>query len=125
MLNTGGGARVTPVTPHGVPAYLHDYFGPDRTACVLLTTAKDFEAAGRSYREEKPLTGDEARLADVGHVEFPKLLDPIDDRPPVTIITQVRRLDGGKVLVRGTTADNGIVTRVLVNGAVATATREN
>lgn len=34
---------------------------------------------------------------------------------PVTVITQVRRLEG-KVIVRGTTTDNGTVALVLVNG---------
>src|SRR5262249_10535255 len=46
-------------------------------------------------------------------------LDPIDDLPPVTVITHVRRLGPGKVVVRGTTSDNGTVKRVLVNGREA------
>ncbi|MBX9579116.1 MAG: G8 domain-containing protein [Gemmataceae bacterium] len=51
-------------------------------------------------------------------------LDPVDDLPPVTVITSVRRRDDGKLLVRGTTSDNGEVTRVLVNGIPATSTRD-
>jgi hypothetical protein len=56
--------------------------------------------------------------------DYPKPLDPIDDLPPITIITSVRVADD-KVLVRGTTADNGVVKRVVVNGIEAKATRDN
>jgi hypothetical protein len=40
----------------------------------------------------------------------------IDDRPPYTIITSAIRTPNGRVTVRGTTADNGNVERVVVNG---------
>src|SRR5262249_727573 len=30
VVNTGGGAHVTPRTAQGVPIYLHDYYGPNR-----------------------------------------------------------------------------------------------
>jgi hypothetical protein len=53
-----------------------------------------------------------------------KPLDPVDDLPPVTVITHVLE-KGGKLIVRGTTSDNGTVTKVLVNGAAAKATRPN
>jgi len=43
----------------------------------------------------------------------------VDDRPPHTIITSVIRTADGRVTVRGTTADNGEVKRVLVNGSEA------
>lgn len=45
-------------------------------------------------------------------------LDPVDDLPPVTVITHTLG-QGGKVKVRGTTSDNGRVVRVLVNGQSA------
>src|SRR5262249_8424897 len=84
---------------------------------------------GLKYREEKPLcgkhTGMETVAAEVSKVEFPKLLDPVDDLPPATIITHVRKLPGGKLTVRGTTADNGTVKRVLVNGHEAKALAPN
>jgi hypothetical protein len=50
---------------------------------------------------------------------FPKPLQPVDDLPPVTIITDARPRDASTVVVRGTTADNGTVKRVLVNGTEA------
>ena len=72
-----------------------------------------------------PLTGHEARVTEVHDVEFPKLLDPVYDLPPTTVITDVRREAGNRVLVRGTTAANGPVKRVLVNGKEAHAVRDN
>jgi len=43
----------------------------------------------------------------------------VDDRPPATVITHVATNHEGQLLVRGTTADNGEVRRVLVNGTEA------
>jgi hypothetical protein len=57
--------------------------------------------------------------------DYPRPLEPVDDLPPVTIITHLRRTAGGKVLVRGTTADNGTVKKVLVNGQQAQALTAN
>src|SRR5262249_48775606 len=65
-------------------------------------------------------------VAEVNSVpEFPKLLDPVDDLPPTTVITHVSKAADGKLLVRGSTADNGTVKRVLVNGSEAKATAAN
>jgi hypothetical protein len=125
VLNTGGGLRVLPETPHSVPVYLHEFFGPGRHARVVTTVAKDFPGDDRAYHADPPLTGKEARLAEVHDVAFPQLLDPIDDRPPATVITQVRPAGGGKLLVRGTTSDNGTVRKVVVNGQQARATEPN
>jgi hypothetical protein len=55
---------------------------------------------------------------------FPRPLDLVDDVPPVTIITHVSKR-AGKLLVRGTTSDNGVVKRVLVNGTEARQVRGN
>src|SRR5262249_8909073 len=87
--------------------------------------ARDFGADGLDYRALEPLTGHESRVTEVKNVEFPKLLDPVDDLPPTTVITHARQLAGGKVLVKGTTADNGAVKRVLVNGKEARAVTAN
>ena len=57
-------------------------------------------------------------------MEFPKLLDPVDDLSPTTVITHVSQSDG-KLVVRGTTADNGTVKRVRVNTVEAKATAAN
>ena len=57
--------------------------------------------------------------------EFPGKLKPVDDLPPSTVITSVRTQKDGSLLVRGTTADNGAVNRVVVNGHEAKALRDN
>jgi hypothetical protein len=56
--------------------------------------------------------------------DFPKPLDPVDDLPPVTVITHVCQAEG-KLVVRGTTSDNGTVKRVSVNGQEAKALAPN
>jgi hypothetical protein len=56
--------------------------------------------------------------------DFPKPLQPVDDRPPFTVITHVSRRNG-KLVVRGTTSDNGTVKRVLVNEHEAQAVAAN
>jgi hypothetical protein len=105
-----------------VPIYFHDYFGPSRHAKVVSARAADLLADGNSYREAPPLTGDESRVAEVRDVTFPQLLHPVDDRPPVTVITRVLPSSPGKLLVRGTTSDDGPVKRIMVNGREALAT---
>lgn len=125
LVNRGGGPRPTPKTSTGVPIYFHDHYGPGRHAKIVSAAAKDFGKDGAVYREDYPLTGDESRMAEVKDVAFPKLLDPVDDLPPITVVTHIRRLDGGKVAVRGTTSDNGPVKIVRVNGKTVRALSEN
>jgi hypothetical protein len=55
--------------------------------------------------------------------EYPGHLAPVDDLPPITVITHVRQLSAGKLSVRGTASDNGGVKAVLVNGRPAKALR--
>ncbi len=119
LVNLGGGPRPTPKTEKGVPIYLHDYFGEGKHAKVVSTKTKELRDDGNQYREEALLTGDESRVAEVSDVAFPKLLDPVDDLPPATVITFAHRLKNGGLLVRGTTSDNGVVKKVLVNGKEA------
>ncbi|MDB5321539.1 MAG: hypothetical protein JWN40_3170, partial [Phycisphaerales bacterium] len=57
--------------------------------------------------------------------EYPKPLKLVDDLPPVTVITRVSKATGGRAVVRGTTADNGEVRAVLVNGHAARAVAGN
>jgi hypothetical protein len=45
----------------------------------------------------------------------------VDDRPPSTVITHVSDRGDGRLIVRGSTADEGRVRRVLVNGQEARA----
>jgi G8 domain len=56
--------------------------------------------------------------------DYPRPLEPTDDLPPTTVITHVTRV-GGKTTVRGTTADNGEVRRVVVNGREGKPLRAN
>jgi hypothetical protein len=121
LVGRGGGLEVEPTTPTSVPVYLHDYFGPGRTARIVSTHSGDFDASDSSYRAEPPLTGPEARLAEVGSVEFPELLTPVDDLPPASAITwpaqgAVVDVPGGELVVRGFTTDNEKTRRVTVNG---------
>jgi hypothetical protein len=53
-----------------------------------------------------------------------RFLDPVDDLPPMTIITGISRTPDGKLLVRGTTSDNGPIKRVMVCGREARSLRD-
>jgi hypothetical protein len=57
--------------------------------------------------------------------DFPGPLTAVDDLPPVTVVTHVHKAGPGKLRVRGTTSDNGTVTKVLVNGKEAKALSAN
>lgn len=72
-----------------------------------ITIHKEFSPVGKAPAE----------------ADFPNPLSPVDDLPPVTVITHLRRLAGDKLEVRGTTSDNGEVRKVLVNGRGARAVR--
>ncbi len=113
LVNLGGGPRLQPSTPKGVPVYIHDYYGPGRHAKVVSTRAKDLLNDGNKYREEPPLTGDESVVAEVSGIDFPTLLEPVDDLPPATIITALRYVDG-RLIVRGVSHDNGEITSITV-----------
>jgi hypothetical protein len=115
LVNVGGGTRRSPETPHGVPVYLLDHFGPGRHAKVVSTRARDLIDDG-DYHEDPPLTGDLSRVTEVRDVSFPRLLDPVEDRPPATVITRVRRGPDGSITVRGTASGRGPIRAVRVNG---------
>jgi hypothetical protein len=125
IVNLGGGPRPTPKTATCVPVYIHDYFGPGRHAKVVSTKSRDLKTDGLDYLMKPPLTGDSSRVALVQDVPFPRLLNPVDEMMPGTIITRVVEGDLGSLVVHGTTADNGVVTKVLVNGKLAQATQPN
>jgi hypothetical protein len=124
LVNRGVSPRQDPTTARGVPVFLHDHFGPGRHAKAISTKARDLIEDGSQYREVPLLTGNESRVAEVRDVEFPKLLDPVDDLPPTTVITSVIA-DGNRTIVRGTTADNGEVKRVVINGQDAQSLSSN
>jgi hypothetical protein len=130
LLHVSPVVSAPPRTPQQVmPVYLHDYYGQGRHAKAVWIHSKHCANDGLKYRAEKPLTGKQYGMntvvAEVSDVEFPKLLDPVDDLPPTTVVTHVTKLASGKLHVRGTTADNGTVKRVLVNGKEAKAMAAN
>ena len=76
--------------------------------------------------KEANFTG-QGNVRDIG---LPKEVDPsavkfVDDLPPQTVITSISHFADGKVLVRGTSSDNGAIKQVLLNGQPATAARPN
>jgi hypothetical protein len=124
LVNLGGGPRPQPSTPEGVPLYLHDWFGIGRHALVVSTRSPEYRRSPERFRAEPQVTGDESRLVEVSGVAFPELLNPVDDLPPATVITHVRR-EGDKLIVRGSTSDNGVVQDVFVNGTLAESKSPN
>ncbi len=118
LVNRGVGPRVPPIT-EGVPIYIHDHFGPGRDAKIVSTAAQDLIGDGNQYTSQPPLTGSEARVAEVEDAAWPELLDRVDDLPPATIITAIDR-QPHRVIVRGVTHDNGEITGVTVNDLPAT-----
>ncbi len=125
LVNLGGGPRPTPTTVKGVPIYVHDYFGPGRDAKVVSTKTHELKDDGLDYKDVPLLTGDESRAAEVHNIDFPKLLDPVDDQPPATVVTQVSRTADGQWRVHGVASDDGVIRTVIVNGRPATATAPN
>jgi len=123
LVNLGGGPRPEPKSTYGVPIYLHDWYGPGKTAKIVSIKAKELTADGLEYKQDPPLTGDASRVA-VVDLAFPKMPEPVDDMPPATVITHVEQ-QGNKLIVRGTTSDNGTVTKVTVNGQEVKALRPN
>lgn len=118
IFNRGGSVRVPPILDRGVPYFVHDYFGPGRHAKIVSTAALDLLHDGHEYRSDPPLTGDESAVAEVTDVEWPTLLDPVDDVPPATIILAVRAV-GERLHVRGVSHDNGEIAAIRVNGQPA------
>jgi hypothetical protein len=101
----------------GVAYYFHDSPGasPGKAVRVVSEKFPDLMKDGHEYKQVKNFTGKRVRAAEVDGVEFPRLLEPVDDLPPATMITAVRK-ESGKLLVRGVTHDNGEVATVRVNG---------
>jgi hypothetical protein len=85
---------------------------------VESSIAAERASDGTTWRQEAPLTGDDSVVTEVQDVPFPKLLYPVDDLAPATMITSVRQQDG-KLIVSGITHDNGDVSEVFVNGRTA------
>jgi hypothetical protein len=122
---TPNGQPKNPPPDDLVPYFFHDYFGPGRHAKILTTSMIAQWSDGLEYAAIPPFTGRATRAAEVREVAFPELLHPVDDLPPATVITSVTRSGDGRLLVRGTTSDNGEVRRVSVNGREVRATDSN
>ncbi len=50
---------------------------------------------------------------------YPSPLEPVDDRPPVTVVVRISRIRRGRLVVQGVTVDDGVVRSVRVNGQAA------
>ena len=117
LINRGVGPRVPPITK-GVPIYIHDHFGRGRHAKVVSTAAKDLIGDGNKYTSQPPLTGNEARVAEVADARWPELLNRVDDVPPATIVTSVIRR-AGDIVIHGVSHDDGKITAITVNNRQA------
>ncbi|MGH7752259.1 MAG: G8 domain-containing protein, partial [Gemmatimonadales bacterium] len=119
VVDLGGGPRNQKLQS-GVVYYFHDL--PEKGLARKVASVK-FEKlmAEGDYRPVEGFTGKDVRAATVSGVEFPRLLDPIDDLPPATVITSVQGSEG-KLLVRGVSHDNGDLESVTVNGRRALLT---
>jgi hypothetical protein len=98
LVDMGGGARTKDVEVLGIPVIVHDLFGSGKHAKFVSS-----------------------RATNALELKFPKLLDPIDDQPPATIITWPKRGlpvklgKSGTLEVRGTSTDDYKIVRVVVN----------
>jgi hypothetical protein len=116
VVDLGGGPRNDKLQ-YPVAYYFHDYPRAGRVTKVISTKFAD-EASGVTYQSVDGFTGKGVQAGEVKSAEFPTLLEPIDDQPPATMITSVRKAKG-RLLVSGVTQDNGDVTAVLVNSQPA------
>jgi hypothetical protein len=82
-------------------------------------------ALPRIFEDPSVARGSGVSCGPLSSAAFPAPLDPIDDLPPATVILSIEQPSAGRLVVRGTTSDNGDVKRVLVNGREATATATN
>src|SRR5262249_7057884 len=89
--------HVSPVVPAApktrmdvMPVYFHDYYGRGRHARAVWIHSKHYADDGIKYRVEQPLSGKQFAMstvvAEVSKAEFPKLLNPVGDLPPTTVI---------------------------------------
>lgn len=114
---------VGPVLPEnklqkGVSYFFHDSAGGEGKALQVVSAKFPKLLNGSEPKAVPSFTGRKVVAAEVEKVEFPKLLDPVDDLPPATMITSIRE-QSGKLLVRGVAQDNGEIAKVEVNGQAA------
>lgn len=116
VVDLGGGPRLERVQ-NGVAYYFHDTPAKGRVLRVVSGRFEEMRRGG-DYGPLAGFTGRDVVAAEVEGVEFPVLLEPIDDLPPATMVTSVRRA-GRRLAVRGASHDNGTVAAVTVNGQPA------
>jgi hypothetical protein len=116
VVDLGGGPRNDKLQ-NGVAYYFHDLPGKGQVRKVVSVKFEKLMADG-DYRPVEGFTGRDVRAATVSGVEFPRLLEPVDDLPPATVITSIRRAKSW-LLVRGVSEDNGEIRSVVVNGRPA------
>lgn len=116
VVDLGGGPRNDKLQ-NGVAYFFHDM---PREGLTTKVVSVKFEKTLKSgdYRAMDGFTGKDVRAAAVSGVEFPCLLDPVDDLPPASAILSVRRV-GARLAVRGISHDNGEIVSISVNGAPA------
>ena len=117
VVDLGGGPRNNKLE-NPVAYYFHGYPSANDVTKVMSTKFPT-AVAGAEFASVDKFTGKDVRAAKATQVAFPKLLDPVDDLPPATVILSVRKQADGKLLVRGLTQDNVHVAEVTVNGARA------
>ncbi|MCE9608475.1 MAG: G8 domain-containing protein [Planctomycetia bacterium] len=117
IVDFGGGPRTNRVE-NCVAYYFHDTPKSGTTMRVAPVKAKELLKTG-NYQSIAGWTGPDALAAEVNVGDFPKLVKPVDDLPPATLITGVERA-GDKCVVRGVAHDDGEIAAVTVNGLPAT-----
>ena len=116
VVDLGGGPRNERLQ-NGVAYYFHDYFTPGTATRVVSAKFPGMMSDGE-YKSVEGFTGPDVRAREVTGVEFPTLLEPVDDLPPATMITSVR-VSKGKRIIQGVAHDNGEIAAVTVNGHAA------
>lgn len=100
-----------------VPYYFHDFPvspGSGKTLKVMSVKYPGDMKDG-DYKPVPGFTGPRVKAAEVDAVPFPELLAPVDDLPPASAVTSIRR-EGDRLIVHGITQDNGDIAGVAVNG---------
>jgi hypothetical protein len=111
VVDLGGGPRNDKLQ-YPVSYYFHEPNG------IRQVVSARFPDAAPGAHSIDDWTGKDVRAADVTGVSFPTLLDPHDDLAPATMITAVQR-EGTQLHIRGIAQDDGVITKVSVNGADA------
>ena len=118
VVDLGGGPRNDKLE-NAVTYFFHGY--PAAGEVTKVVSAKFPSAmAGAEFGSVEKFTGRDVRAAKSAPVAFPKLLEPVDDLPPATVILSVHRQADGRLFVRGVSQDNGEIAAVTINGLRAT-----